>query len=230
MYFLTITNNATDVIASLYKDTICCGTNTLSYKQASACLLTNIEALLGAKNLTLIDLAFIAANAGPAPYTTLRTILTTVNGIGYASTLPLIAVNGIETLVREHYRAEYTHTFGLLNAFCDDVYYAYYDYAANQVTTGTCPIGTYLENLQQFLTSNPQARIHFVGSGFMMHEALFTHYFNQPIMAYTSIPMAGSTDAIAQAAYTQWRNKEGLCAQITPWYGKPYQPQSSKKS
>ena len=51
--------------------------------------------------LTFSGLAFIAAHQGPAPFTTLRVCLTTVNGFAFATQVPLIGVNGLKELVDE---------------------------------------------------------------------------------------------------------------------------------
>ncbi len=49
--------------------------------------------------LRFLDLAFIAAHQGPAPFTTLRVCLTTVNGFAFATGMPLIGINGLQELV-----------------------------------------------------------------------------------------------------------------------------------
>ncbi len=90
---------------------------TLDKKTVSAYLMQSILDLLREHTLTFSDLSFIAAHSGPAPFTTLRVGIATANGIGFATGLPLMGINGLEALSKIY--PEYTV---ILNAFCDDIY------------------------------------------------------------------------------------------------------------
>lgn len=226
MLFLSITHKAHDIIIGLYDGPHERARRQISYKEVSAQLIPACHEILVSNQLTLRDLHFIAANSGPGPYTTLRSILTTVNGLGYATQLPLVTVNGLEAFLQEHHHQGYTHTFALMNAFCGDVYYGILDNNKHTITTGTAALEQYLDLLKQFLTEHPQARILFIGNGFTVHHAEITRFFDTPIAAYESIPQAVSSEAIARAAYQQWQQQRGVGKQVIPWYGKPYRPLS----
>jgi tRNA threonylcarbamoyl adenosine modification protein YeaZ len=93
----------------------------LSKFSASAQLIPTIQTLLIDNNLSLDGLDFICASLGPAPFTTLRTAITTINGLSFVKKIPLIGINGITTFV-ENYTDNIT--VGVLNAYGKSVYYA----------------------------------------------------------------------------------------------------------
>ena len=80
-----------------------------------------IENLLKESSLNFKDLDFIVAHTGPAPFTTLRSCLASINGLAFATHKPLIGVNGIEALINQYSHKE--NIIALLNAFANDVYY-----------------------------------------------------------------------------------------------------------
>jgi tRNA threonylcarbamoyladenosine biosynthesis protein TsaB len=65
---------------------------------ASRELIPLCAALLMEVEKSLSDISYIAINQGPAPFTTLRTVITTVNGIAYATNIPLIGIDGLALL------------------------------------------------------------------------------------------------------------------------------------
>lgn len=73
----------------------------LNKAQASSQILLAIDQLLQAHRCKVTDLQFIAANLGPAPFTSLRVVIATVNGLCFATGVPLIGVNGLQAFVTE---------------------------------------------------------------------------------------------------------------------------------
>lgn len=216
--FLTINSTYKTLTIALCQESAIIASATESHRHASTHMLTMIDDLLKKNNLTLNHLSFIAVNAGPGPFTTLRTVIATSNGLGYATKLPLIAVNGIKAFVHEHREPEFTHTFALLDAFCSDVYFAYYNHAKDAIKDGCCSITTWIEHVQHFLTENPHARIKFIGNGYTLHQAkiaeiLGTHTIPDHIPDYPSI------HAIQHAALAAWNNQQ-VTDQVIPLYFK----------
>src|SRR5688572_29545137 len=68
---------------------------TIDKVHASKELLPIINKLLMRHNFTLQSLSFLTINQGPGPFTTLRVVITTANGISFATGLPLIGVDGL---------------------------------------------------------------------------------------------------------------------------------------
>src|SRR5262249_47947798 len=69
------------------------------------------------------DLSFCAVNCGPAPFSTLRSIIASVNGLHCATNIPLISIDGLEATFLEFYDQSYENTIVLLNAFNHESYY-----------------------------------------------------------------------------------------------------------
>ncbi len=88
---------------------------------ASGQLIPVMDTILQRNNLTLDQISFIGANLGPAPFTTLRTTISTLNGINFATKIPLVGVNGIATLIQE---VADTPAIAILNAYGNSLYYA----------------------------------------------------------------------------------------------------------
>lgn len=89
-------------------------------KQKSAQLLSTIDQLLN-RGVQLGRYLFCAVNRGPAPFTTLRTVIATVNGLKAVTPIKLIGVDGLAVLAEE-YKDEQSFIF-VSNAFAGDLYF-----------------------------------------------------------------------------------------------------------
>ena len=90
--------------------------------ESSAQLIPAIQNLLANNSLELKNLEFIAVNQGPGPFTTLRVVIATANGLSFASGVPLVGVDGLHAIL-ENNRDETRVNIVLLNAFGGDVYF-----------------------------------------------------------------------------------------------------------
>ena len=88
---------------------------------ASKHLIPLISSLLEKNQVTLKQIQWIAVNQGPGPFTTLRVMIASVNGLSFATGIPLIGIDGIRALLAQ-YPSNQT-TIALLDAFNKDVYY-----------------------------------------------------------------------------------------------------------
>src|SRR5579871_3098330 len=82
-----------------------------------------LEQLLSRNELTLTDITFCAVNCGPGPFSTIRSILASVNGLHCATGISLISVDGLEARFVEFREPAYTYTLILVDAFNDESYY-----------------------------------------------------------------------------------------------------------
>ena len=74
-------------------------------------------------NILFSNISFCAVNCGPGPFSTLRSIIASVNGLYLATNVPLIGIDGLEATFLEFYDKQYQNTIVLLNAFNNEVYY-----------------------------------------------------------------------------------------------------------
>jgi len=173
-----------------------------------------LQTLLYKHNSCLADILFIAANVGPAPYTTLRALLATINGIAFASTKPLVAVDGLEVFAQEFYDEQFTQTALIWNAFNNDVYYAFMQ-KSSVIKKGYVSIRDFITLAA---TQFPQGIIRIMGNAVGMHQALLQQALpnrlaiSHPTPQYPSLAYLGST------AFKQWQTHNKIMAQLSPLY------------
>ena len=92
-------------------------------RHTSKLLIPLLDQLLTRNNITISDLSFCAVNCGPGPFSTLRSIIASVNGLHLATNIPLISIDGLQATFLEFYDNSYENTVVLLNAFNNESYY-----------------------------------------------------------------------------------------------------------
>ncbi|HEV2600977.1 MAG TPA: tRNA (adenosine(37)-N6)-threonylcarbamoyltransferase complex dimerization subunit type 1 TsaB [Candidatus Babeliales bacterium] len=215
-YFLAITHTYEAVDIALCKEYAVISVATISKFDASRDLIPQIDVLLREASLQLSDLSFITANEGPGPFSTLRTVITTVNGIGFATKIPLIGVSGLDAFLEEHADSEYEQsTVVLLNAFSFDVYYAV------QEDVGCMNIDRLLAVLHMKLYGY---HIRFLGQGAVLYKDKIQQIFGESAYFPDEMPLAVSVQQIAKSGLQIWQQHgEGLY-QLVPLYLKQFMP------
>lgn len=117
-------------------------------KTETATLLTHITKALGNSSLRIEDLTACIVNQGPAPFTTLRTVIATANGIGASLKIPIIGANGLEAFATE-YNLDNKDSIILLNAFANDFYFY-----TNTFENGICSLDQIKKLIEQHHISN----------------------------------------------------------------------------
>ncbi|MBS1986768.1 tRNA (adenosine(37)-N6)-threonylcarbamoyltransferase complex dimerization subunit type 1 TsaB [Candidatus Dependentiae bacterium] len=185
--------------------------------QASGQLLVALAELCRRQSITSNQIDFIVANAGPGPFTTLRTVLATANGLAMAQNLTCVAVDGLRALLDEYRTTEYPVTVALLNAYSGDLYYAVD--SDGQIMTGILYGSEELKKLLQQLT---ETTIRFIGNGVHSHEALIREMLGGRVHIPTPNPETCSLQIVATNGYQQWRAQEHVSEQLVPLYLKNY--------
>lgn len=190
---------------------------TILNHNSSAQLIPCIDQLLKKHSLSLKDCSYIAANQGPAPFTTLRSVLSTINGIYEATRIPLIGIDGLQGLIARHTSKNYTYTIALLNAFNNELYYALY---SNDITiTGYASMEETIDLIQKTINHNSALVI---GNGIEIvkkHIPCFfdnTALFTNPSIEYTTIA------DIAHLAWSSWNTHTNFNAPLMPLYLKKH--------
>ncbi len=187
IFYLVVHSGYQAVSIGLYCGTKNLALQTLDKKMVSAYLMQSIMELLREHTLTFSDLSFIAAHSGPAPFTTLRVGIATANGIGFATGLPLIGINGLEALSKIY--PEYTV---ILNAFCDDIY------VGKNGTTSCENIDTFLHHQAAQITEP----VTYIGNGVALHHEKIKSILGEKVHLLADYPYEADIEAIAQAART----------------------------
>ncbi len=218
--FLTIHARYKDVQWGIFKNGTLIEAAADESKKVSKHFLTMLDNLLQKHELSLSDLSFIAAHKGPAPLTTLRVSLATINGISFAKGIPLVGVDGLEALLDAHSQPNRI-TVAVLNAFCQEVYYGidnplagpYYDKnqqanlpQSHSSTTGRSYGRARAEDFIVQLAQRYPGPVSLVGNGVDLYANLIeTHLGKQ---AHPLSHDIASLEAIAHKGLTQWREKK----------------------
>lgn len=215
--FLTIHTRYTDVQFALFKDAQLIDWTSDESKKVSKNFIPLMKELFKRNKLTLQDLAFIAAHQGPAPFTTLRVSLASVNGLAFATHLPLVGVNGLETFLEEHHHKHYV-TIALLNAFCQDVYYGIYDPQAKIISINYGAA----ENIIKTQAEKYQENVFFIGNGVELYKPIIQEYFGTRAHIPEPLPTVASLHSIGITAYKKWQEKTDIAQQLMPLYLKSH--------
>ena len=213
-FFLTLHTRYDQVQISLNKGEIILQETEVANKLASSNLIPTIDNLIKAHNLTLNDLKFIAINSGPAPFTSLRTTISTVNGISFAIKIPLVGICSIETLIKEYSNPKFENNIALLNAFGKDVYFAINK--EDHIEIGVENI----EKLLEKLTLENKV-INFIGNGTELYKSLIVEKLSKNAHLEENLILECSVKSIAKDAFNKWQKKE-FGYKILPLYLKEY--------
>ncbi len=210
--FLIVQATYTHVEIGLFNGSKILAQQRLEKSSATQLLIKTIDQLLLINNCLLNDLSFIAVNRGPAPFTTLRVVLATMNGISFASGIKLIGIDGLRTFVLENADTQWPYTAYLLNAFNNDVYYA--------LENPNCPLEFGCVNIDQLiatLASFKNVQWRFLGNGASLFNekirARFTNFhFPLPMVDYCSLQF------LAQQAIEHFQHNQFCGHQVLPLY------------
>jgi len=212
--FLAFQSSYTTVEIALFKGNVCCQIITLTKFDASKHLTIALDTLLTTHHLSLADITFIAVNRGPGPFTTLRTVIASVNGLSFATNLPLIGVDGLEVFAQEFRDQHYPVTVYLLNAFAKQVYYCIQQEGQADIV-GCCTLTDLLTTLKADFAQQP---IRFLGSGVALYADLIKETFNQQAVIPAPMPEQCSIKQVACVALAEWRKGRTGSFQLSPVY------------
>jgi len=235
--FLAIQATYQNVNIGLFNDSTMLQHVTIPNIYASKQLILVIDGLLKTSNTQLKDLSCIMASQGPAPFSTLRTVLTAANAIQFACALPLIGVDGLRAIAQEYHNPNYPHTITLLDAFNNDVYFCIPDSISNNngdnndlqnlydicYYTGYCNINTFIAQVATLQQTKKDRLfpIRFVGSGSLLHKhAIEAHIPTSYVQDSTH--SACSLSYIGLMGLKTWK-KNISTSQLLPLYLKKHQ-------
>lgn len=221
MTYLAIQNTYEEVQIALCVENNIVARIAINKMYASAQCIPALDKLLIEHQLKLSDIAFIVANCGPGPFTTLRVVLATVNGIQMASAIPLIGIDSLDALLQEYGNQECLIACALLNAFNQDVYYATADARNNTYKKGCQNIDSLLAELAH---TYPEQLIQFVGNGALLYQDRITHMFGSYACLPTPARDTCSLDQIQRMGIEAWRQGNYQTTPLSPHYLKSASP------
>lgn len=222
LYTLLFHTGYDSIEIGLARNGVLLASHTLAKHQASKELLLGCTALLDRCQLTLSDCSFFSVHRGPAPFTTLRVTLATVNGLAYASGKPLVGVDGLDAFIEEvRHTIKTPYIAVLLNAFCDDLYFALYDVKKGMLVRGCDSVErvhTRIVDLLSLHSTVGECLITLVGNGVALHRDLWNNSFlPQNIIIPDPLPLLASIASINDIAWKLWSTGQTI-DQVLPLY------------
>lgn len=123
MFYIAIQHTQDTFEIALFADNICIEKVQEDKRHTSKLFIPLLEYLFSKNAIAFAELSFCAVNCGPGPFSTLRSIIASVNGLHCATQIPLIGIDGLEATFLEFCNAKYENNVVLLNAFNNESYY-----------------------------------------------------------------------------------------------------------
>lgn len=211
---ICIHNTYNTVEITLAHDNNVIAHNSISKELASASLIPMINALLICSHHALSDISHIIVNQGPAPFTTLRTVIVTANGIAFAHKIPIIGVDGLDACMQE-YGAGSIVSVVLLNAFNKAVYYGITDSMRGETKKGYASIESCLDMIQSMYRD---MYIQFLGNGTDLYRKEIESIFKGQAHIPDPLPLTASCTQILNTGIKQLQTGKSTVYFIEPLY------------
>jgi tRNA threonylcarbamoyl adenosine modification protein YeaZ len=216
-YFLTLQNTYETVEVGLFSPApALIASRTVTKMHASRELIPLVDQLLKDHSIALDNLPYIVVNQGPGPFTTLRVVISTVNGISLATGIPLIGIDALEAMRRQWQDTTYPCTAFIFNAFGFDVY-ALIEKKGTVIFKGCVAIDQLLVTLHQEKES-----IRFLGNGAHLYRDKITQVLETQAIIPESLPLYSSLEQIGIMGHVLWQGGNRGTNQLLPFYLKQH--------
>ena len=184
--FLSIEGSYSNLEITLFQNQKNIQTLSENNLKASSKLILAIDSILKQNKITLSDLDFIAVNQGPGAFTSLRVVISTVNGISFANKIPLIGIDGLDALSLQTLKefdfinsiTKPTMLISLLNAYNNEVYFSVNKIIENElekiIPNNYKKIDLFLDEISKQFANK---KILFTGNGTILHKGLIQEKF-----------------------------------------------------
>lgn len=214
-FLLCIHTTYTSVDSALARDNKIIAASSITKEQASAQLIPTISKLLQDKDLRLSDISHIIVNQGPAPFTTLRTIIATANGIAFAHDIPMIGIDALEVFMLAHVKTHQGPTVVLLNAFNKAVYYGIIDNAHKRKLTGYATIENCIAMIHELCNDSA---IQFLGNGTQLYQKELINAFKDRALLQEPLPLTPTIQQILDYGFEQLQITGNTTLFVEPLY------------
>lgn len=213
-HYLALQSTPSHIEIGLFRDSSLIKLVTQDKMNASKDFLPLLDHLLKESGVALSECAFIAVNKGPGFFTTLRTIIAFANGLSFATGIPIIGVDCLQTSLQEFSDHTWPHTVFLMDACAQDVYYIYHHPKTAQIEKGYKNIKALLEDIAQSANSI----VRFIGHGTTIYRSFIIERLGKLAYIPEINPEQCSLPAIAQVALKEWKDTHTGVTQLLPLY------------
>lgn len=214
-HFLSIQNTYTHIEMALFQEDQLINWVSEDKLRASKQFVPLMSHLLQEHCIKFSDLSFLAVNQGPGPFTTLRVVIASVNGLSYATKIPLVGIDALDALLLEHENPEYPRTIALLNAFNQEVYFAISVPELSTAYKGYKNIHALLQELQSVL---PERSIRFIGNAAELYRKDIESVLGSRVYIPSPTPQTSSIAQIGTMGLQQWHRQENVVQELYPLY------------
>lgn len=197
----------------LFSNNVCIDSFSEDKKYSSRDLIPTIASMLERNRYSFKDISAFGVNQGPGPFTSLRVIITTANGLAFATGIPLIGINSLEALLNENQDAQWPYTVALLNAFNNDVYFGIQSPSGLEIG---CENGhSFIETLQERF---PNTTIRFLGNGSALFKTELVSAFGSKAYMQEPLGEACSLQQLGIMTTDSFLKKDSFQEQLIPIY------------
>jgi len=216
--FISIQNSYQTLELGLFDNATLISIRSTKNQQASREFIPLLQDLLKHNSQSLQELSCMVVNQGPGPFSTLRVVIASVNGINFSTNIPLIGIDGLDSFIMQYSDSSYPYTVVLLNAFNYDVYFALQQ-PGQPIIKGYKKIDQLLYELAKII---PRQTIRFLGNATRLYEDRIRAQFNNHVHIPYPLPLFCSIEQIAHIGLQKWKKKEGIMKNLLPLYLKQY--------
>jgi len=212
--FIALQHTYEEIQIGLFEENNMLQMATDTKKRASQTIVALVEKLLQANDTSFDNLLFVAANQGPGPFTTLRVVIASANGLAFATKKPMIGIDGLDALLDEHQDKTANTNVALLNAYSGDVYFGIETENKANRRKGYQNIASLLTDLK---SEFPQP-IRFIGQAVDLYKKEIQKDFGAHALIAKNLPHHCSIKQIGLMAWNSWQRQEKLTKQLLPLY------------
>ena len=223
--FVAIQNTYDSLEIALCKQSDVIAVERIDKRYASKMFISLLDDLLSSNSFSISDISFFVVNQGPGPFSTLRVVLASVNGLSFATKIPLIGIDGLDALCKQSYNSQYQFTIVMLNAFNRDVYFTI---AKDQkiMNTGYEKIELFLDRIQSIIGNSS---VQFVGNASQLYKDLIEQSFSKKVYFIEEKDKTCSTEQLALMGFEQWQQQQNLSDKLLPLYLKKHAAQIAQE-
>lgn len=220
--FLSVQATYAHVQIALFRKDICIDIISEQDARASSHLIPYFDKILKRNSLGIEDLNFIAIDRGPGAFTSLRTAVATINGIGLTHKVSVLGIDSLNALMRDVVQSVKAQSLAaqsativtLLNAYNNDVYFAI-------AKTEAKPVSGYkkIDALLADLKADSVQKFIFAGNGASLHKELIANTLGSKNIHHLDQETA-TAQSIAFLALERYQQGDTSCYRIEPNYVK----------
>jgi len=230
IFFLSIEGSFSKLSVALYQNLNVIEKISSDNLKASSSLIGILERLLKKNSVKLSDVSFIAVNQGPGAFTSLRVIISTLNGISFSTNIPLIGVDGLDALsltLLEKIKTDSTEVkeepniiIPCLNAYGNDVHFSINE-ISNDLNFKKIYKNQYqkIDTLIKIINTTFQGKkILLGGNGALLHKELLEKEITNSEVIFDNKTETTSTEQIAALALKEWDQTNKGSKKLLPLY------------